>query len=454
MQEDFESDLSETQKDEKRAIEEFAQLKEAKQSELAAGQAQYDQLQQDDAEFREKNAQAYEEMNDTMDQVAIDTEFLRNLEKTCATADEDYTARTKGRLAEMEAVADTIAYLNSDAAFDMFDKTVNTAFLQLSSKSAVDKRRRAAEVLRRTGNSELAMLASKVQLDAFEKVKEAIDQMVVELKRQQQDEVEHRDWCTAEMNTNTRETAKLYDKKASLETLMADTEKSINELTADIEQKTEEIATMQSDMKKASEVREGENADFQQQITDQVITQAILRKACDRMKQVYSEYKVSLEQEDQPGAAHTQTSGTKTDPGNAPAKFKKYDQNAAGDKVIAMIESVIKDSKDSENELRRDEENSQGAYESNMKDLNKAITDYTRAIVNNKENKAKAEQTLTSAKEDFSATMKELEGLDAVLGSLHQQCDFLLKNFDARQQARTQEMEALNEAKAILAGMQ
>lgn len=211
---------------------------------------------------------------------------------------------------------------------------------------------------------------------------------------------------------------------------------------------------MQSDMKKASEVREKENADFQKQITDQRITQAILQKACDRMKQVYSEYKVSLEQEDQPGAVHTQTSGTKTDPGNGPARFTKYDQNAGGDRIVAMIERIIQDSKESEDELLRDEEDSQSAYESNMKDLNTAITTYTRAIVNNKENKARAEQTLTSANEDFSATMKELEGLDTVLGSLHKQCDFLLKNFEVRQQARAQEIEALGEAKAILSGMQ
>jgi len=297
-------------------------------------------------------------------------------------------------------------------------------------------------------------LASKVQLDAFQEVKKAIDQMVVELKKQQQDEVQHRDWCVDEMNTNERETAKLYDKKSNLETLIADTQKSIKELTADIEQKTDEVKTMQSDMKKASEVREGENAEFQKAITDQRVTQAILQKACDRMKAVYSEYKVSLMQDGKPGAAHTQTSGTDTDPGNGPAKFKKYEQSSGGDRVVAMIEDIIKDSRDSENELIRDEENSQAGYETSMKDLNKGITDYTRAIVNNKENKAKAEQTLTSAKQDFSATFSELEGLNEVLGSLHKQCDFLLKNFEARQQARAQEVDALNEAKSILSGMQ
>jgi len=87
-----------------------------------------------------------------------------------------------------------------------------------------------------------------------------------------------------------------------------------------------------------------------------------------------------------------------------------------------------------------------------MKDLNKSLTEHNRAITNNTENKAKAEQTLTAAKADFKSTMRELEGLNDVLKSLHNQCDFVVKNFDARQAARAQEMDALNEAKAILSG--
>jgi len=35
---------------------------------------------------------------------------------------------------------------------------------------------------------------------------------------------------------------------------------------------------------------------------------------------------------------------------------------------------------------------------------------------------------------------------------LHKKCDFLVKNFDLRQQSRVQEMEALAQAKAIFQG--
>jgi len=453
MKEDFEGDLKNAQAEEATAVSEFTQLKKAKEDELTAGKAQQDQLEQDDAEFREKNAQAYEEYLDTEEQVNTDKEFLRNLKKRCASADADYAARTKGRLAEMAAVADTISFLNSDEAAGSFDKTVNTAFLQTASltvSSKKDARQRASQVLRRTGNAQLALLASAVQLDAFEKVKVAIDDMVKELANQQKEEVEHRDFCIAETNKNTRETAEMYDKKALLETTIADTTKTVEELTKDIEVRTEAIEQMQKDMKRASEVREAENGEFQEEVMNQRITQGILQKACDRMNQVYSDMKVSLEQD---GAVpHTQTSATSTDPGNGPARFGKYEQSGGGDKIVKMIEDIIADSKESENEALRSEQDAQSAYENNMKDLNKSITEHNRAITNNTENKAKAEQTLTAAKADFKSTMRELEGLNDVLKSLHSQCDFVVRNFEARQAARSQEMDALNEAKAILSG--
>ena len=453
MKEDFEGDLKNAQAEEATAVSEFTQLKKAKEDELAAGKAQQDQLEQDDAEFREKNAQAYEEYLDTEEQVNTDTEFLRNLKKRCATADEEYAARTKGRLAELEAVAETIAFLNSDEAAGSFDKTVNTAFLQTASLTVAgkeDARQKASQVLRRTGNAQLALLASSVQLDAFEKVKVAIDDMVKELGKQQKEEVEHRDFCIAETNKNTRETAEMYDTKALLETTIADTTKTVEELTKDIDERTKAIAQMQKDMKRSSEVREAENGEFQEEVMNQRITQGILQKACDRMNQVYSDMKVSLEQD---GAApHTQTSATATDPGNGPARFDKYEQSGSGDKIVKMIEDIIADSKESENEALRSEQDAQSAYENNMKDLNKSITEHNRAITNNTENKAKAEQTLTAAKADFKSTMRELEGLNDVLKSLHNQCDFVVRNFEARQAARSQEMDALNEAKAILSG--
>merc|ERR1719159_1831340 len=105
------------------------------------------------------------------------------------------------------------------------------------------------------------------------------------------------------------------------------------------------------------------------------MTQAILDKALARMKQVYA----FLQQ--QPGAAHTQTSGTHTDPGNGPARFTKYEQNAGGNRVVAALEEVIADSKKTEDEAIAAEEDAQTAYENFMKESNQGITQHTKPFL-------------------------------------------------------------------------
>merc|ERR1719230_842799 len=94
----------------------------------------------------------------------------------------------------------------------------------------------------------------------------------------------------------------------------------------------------------------------------------ILTKALDRMKEVYAFM------QRQPGAPHIQTSGTHTDPGNGPAKFKKYEENAGGGRVVKMLEEILADTKTVENQAIASEQDSQSAYENFMKDSNKGIT--------------------------------------------------------------------------------
>merc|ERR1719456_1037432 len=222
----------------------------------------------------------------------------------------------------------------------------------------------------------------------------------------------------------------------------------IEKLTKDLDAAHASVKEMMEQMKRASETREAENADFQTTVSDHRVMSIILTKALDRMKQVYA-----LMQQQKPGAPHIQTSATHTDPGYGPAKFKKYETNAGGGRVVAMLEEVLADTKKTEDEAIVSEQDSQSAYENFMKDSNKSITSTTKKISNMSGARASAKEELSMAKTDFSQTMNELEGLDQTNADLHKSCDFVLKNFDARQAACAAEMDALREAKNILSGM-
>ena len=74
------------------------------------------------------------------------------------------------------------------------------------------------------------------------------------------------------------------------------------------------------------------------------------------------------------------------------------------------------------------------------------------AIVNKSEAKAKAEADFVQAQTEKESVLLELEQLSNYNAQLHQSCDFVMKNFEIRQTARDEEIEALKQAKAILSG--
>lgn len=457
MKEDFEKDLKDNLAKEKAAAEAFAELKAAKEEEIAAGRALVKQLDGEIADLRAKHAEAFKELEDVQAQLELDRTFLANLKKKCAESDAEFEQRVTDRQTEIAAVADTIQILNTDEAFDNFASTVNS-FVQTGSSTVESqeqqfKLQKAAKVLEgaaaRLGFPALSALAVKAKLDAFGRVKADIDKMVTELNNQQADEIAHRDWCIKSFNENNRSTEAAYDKKDSLVAKIAELTKEIESLTKEIDASVAAIAEMQDQMKRASELREGENADYQQTMSDQRLTQMILNKALKRMQQVYA----FLEQQ-QPGAPHIHTSGNHTDPGNGPARFTKYETNVGGGKVVSMLQEIIADSRKMEDDAIAAEQDAQVAYESFMQDSNKAITQYTKKIVNMKGARASAKESKALAESDLKATLHELEQLHQTFADLQGSCNFILKNFDARQEARQAEINALREAKAILSGMQ
>merc|ERR1719253_1824476 len=150
MKEDFEANLSEAQKTEAKSKDQYEQLKAAKEDEIETGRKLIVSIDQQIADNQEKFAQASKELEDTQDQLGLDTEFLKNLEEKCANTDADFDKRVKDRLTEIVAVSDTIKILNSDESFEAFDKMQAPVFLQaVSVSSQKERRQRAVTALQR-----------------------------------------------------------------------------------------------------------------------------------------------------------------------------------------------------------------------------------------------------------------------------------------------------------------
>jgi len=445
MKETFEADLSDAQKQEMENQKAYEELKAAKEEEIAAGQAQLDTKSQELAATDEKLALAKEDIEDTKKSLSADQQFLMMLKEKCSMTDKEWEERQKTRHLEMEAVSKALAILSSDDAHDTFTKTFNPAsLLQKGSATKSANRKKASALLnavaKKLGSSRLADMANRVGLDAFERVKEAIDKLITELAQEKQDEIKHKDFCVEEFNQNQLQTERKDREKADILAKVEDLKMTIDELTKIIESLKAEIVEMQVQLKRAGEDREKENKVFQDTVADQRETQKLLQAALKVLSDFYGKSEAALVQRQEPA-------GPAPPPG-----LGEYKKSAASGGVTGLLQQIISDAKAMEAETVRAEEDAQKAYEDFVKETNASVEAKSKDIVDKSEAKAKAEGDLVEAEEAKEAVLLELEQLANYKAQLHQSCDFIIKNFDIRQSARDEEIEALRQAKAILSG--
>jgi len=469
MKEEFEANLGSEQTEEQKAQADFEAMAAAKSSQIAVAKEKLDSLEGANADNQKALSDAKENLEMTREQRSKDVEFLRNLKITCQGLDRQWAQRSKTRNDETAAVSEAIKIITSDDSMDLLRHSVT--LLQVDSQTQARIRRsRAVSALRAAAQSpafeaddllaawhgrqggqaklgaaggprmRLSTLAVSVSLDSFTKIKEAMDKMVADLKVEQSEEVKFKTYCGKELDTNEKQTYEKTEQKEDLEASIEKLTKLIKKLTEQISVANAQIADTEVAIKKASQVREGENSEFQVVVADQRATQDILNKALARLKVFYEKAK---------GGALLQKAAQEP-----PVKFNKLKSNAGASPVLGMIAQIIEDSKALEAEAVAAETAAQAGYQQFVKDSNTLIQELSDSVAAKTKASAGATEDLEQAKSDLDSTNGELESLALTEGDLHGECDWVLKNFAARQQARLDEMEAIGQAKGILSGSQ
>lgn len=286
---------------------------------------------------------------------------------------------------------------------------------------------------------QLALLAMSTQLDAFKRVKKAIDDMVAQLLKEKDEEIKHRDYCIDGLNKNELSTAKELHSKETLEAKVEVLEHDVSSLVSAIESLKSEIAELQSQHKKASEEREEQHMEFTLTIKDQREAKSRLTQALDALKQVYAEKETELLQV------------ARQDP---PPSLKPYEKSGAAAPVLALLSKIIEDTARMIEATMKAEGEAQDTYTKLAQKTSESVEAKQESIVDRTAEKTQAEQDLLQAKTELEGVVTELGDLASNKLSLHGECDFILKNFDLRQEARNEEVAALRQAKSYLSGEQ
>merc|ERR1712151_189612 len=121
--------------------------------------------------------------------------------------------------------------------------------------------------------------------------------------------------------------------------------------------------------------------------------------------------------------------------------YSKKSQESNG--VIAMMDLLVKDLDKELQVAEVAEKNSKEEYEKLVADSSEKRREAAKGDL---------EEMLEKFAGEKKAFEKELMGADKYLGSLHGECDWLVKYYDVRKQARADEIDSLGKAKAVLSG--
>lgn len=425
MKDTMATNLNKTRAEEAASAETFSGLKTAKMAEMTATKEAIVSKKQQKAKADTAEARAKKDLEDAQASLLVDKQFMADAKVKCEEHEKEYAKRVETRNNEITGCSKAVAILSDDSARDTFSRTFNAgaSFLQLNLD---DRATQAAEVLsraaRKTHDARLVAMTHRLRTTAFDEVKEEIDAMVLQLKKIQQEEVVSKDSCTERLHDNTLDTTKSTNSKAQVDSKVTGLQDMVGQNNRSVKTLTQEIGEIRSELKTAKkdmELRQNESAKI---LKDQKHTQELLGRALEVLEKVYEP---SLLQEGSVGS------------------------NA----VMLLLQQIQNDAKVLQTQAEADLKAAVTDFEQFKNDAQVAIATKEQSLVDLGVEKSETQADLLEASAEAKDLEKELLALGKTKTALKEECDFLLGNFDLRQEAREQEMEALVTAKSILSGM-
>jgi predicted nucleic acid-binding Zn-ribbon protein len=492
MLDEMNQDFAEEKATEEAAIKAYELLMAAKTKEVNALTKAIEEKMTRVGELAVEIVQMKNDLGDTAEALIEDKKFLADMQKNCATKSSEYEEIVKTRNEELLALADTIKVLNDDDALELFKKTlpgassfvqvqVTTSALRLRALNAIRRSRRSS----RNPHLDLIALAIQGKKIGFEGVIKMIDEMVATLKAEQVDDDSKKEYCAVQFDQSEDKKKALERKIKDLTSVIADAKDGIVALEDEIEALTASIKALDKSVAEATEQRKAEHEDFVELMASDSAAKEVLGFAKNRLNKFYNPKlykpppKRELSEEERitvsmggtlaPTAAPGGIAGTgiavlaevsdhsqngdaakPPPPPEAPGAYEKKSEESTG--VIAMIDILIKDLDKEMTVAETEEKDAQGDYEQLMKDSAEKRAEDAKTLANKEATLAELQSSLEKATEGKKSSVKELGATLQYIHSLHTDCDWLLQYFDVRKTARSDEIDALGKAKAVLSG--
>jgi len=457
IKDEMEKSLSESTASEKSSISEYTALMDAKEKQIVALTKSIETKTLRIGEIAVAIANMKNDLSDTEAAFIDNKRFKADLEANCGSRAEEFEIIRKTRSDEIVAISETIKILNDDDALELFKKTLASAsasFVQMRSRS-VWAQERAYTVLKSARGSDqirgdhldLIMLALRGKKVGFEKVVKMIDSMVDSLKAEQTEDENKKVYCATQLDSSDDKRKSTERDIQDLDTVIADTNEKLGTINSEIKAIVSGITELDKSVAEANEQRKEEHEAYLELISSNAAATNLLGFAKNRLQEFYNP-KLHV-----PAKAFVQVSAHVHESAHqAPEAVGPYTKSQESSGVIAMIDLLIKELDKETTEAETREKDAQSDFEGSLRDSTQKRAADAQALNGKKSAKADMEVFLDNSKTGRASSVNEIVAITKIIAGLHGECDWLLKYFDTRKEARSSEIEALGKAKAVLSG--
>merc|ERR1719409_1735548 len=410
--------------------------------------------------------------DDTEKQMKADTEFFDQTKAACKSKHDEWTLRTKLRNEELEGIDKALDLLTSDDARELFAKSIkpgvekSASFLQIASTPALLQGSASAPAARaynalkaqvkQSHSIRLAALAVEIRttkVGHFDAVIKSIDEMIKTLEEEGAADLAKKTQCLDEYQKITSTVKDLDWKIKNNEAKIAKLENLIEIRTKEKADTIQKIKETKEYIKDITDERKEENDAYLQAKKDDEAAKKLLEEA----KKVFADYykKNGIKMGPVQGSVKLlqEPEFTRSEDDAPDATFTKKGSNKNMSKgIISLFDYIIEDLADELANEKKAEAKSQEEFAAEKATAEKLVKDLTEKKVNLENIIAKRKED----KEEETKDKKENNGdRDAELkyqAKITPDCDWILKAFDQRADARAAEMGGLSTAKEFLAG--
>eukprot|EP00747_Dinoflagellata_sp_TGD_P182767 gnl/TRDRNA2_/TRDRNA2_37145_c0_seq1.p1 gnl/TRDRNA2_/TRDRNA2_37145_c0~~gnl/TRDRNA2_/TRDRNA2_37145_c0_seq1.p1 ORF type:complete len:621 (+),score=227.87 gnl/TRDRNA2_/TRDRNA2_37145_c0_seq1:219-1865(+) len=454
LKDEMQKDLDEIVATENTAVGQYEDLVAAKTKSVDALTKMIEEKTARVGESGVEIAQMEGELEDSQEALAQDTKLLADLDKECAVKVAEFEKAGEIRAKEIAAIADTIKFLNSDEALELFKKTLPgsaASFVQIQVSSRAMRTQALAALKKGRKSSkhpvklDFITMAIRGKKGGFDKVIKMIDEMKAQMKVDQADDDEKKVYCEKELDKSEDKKKELTLNAGDLDTALADTQESIDGIKAEIEALDDGIRELDKQVEDATEQRKKENEAFEALMASNTAAKDLLETAKSRLMKGLSFVQTQAQTE-------TDSDSDSDEDADAGASSRAKLLNRAGNQVTEMMDDMIADLDKEMAVAKIDEKDAQEDYEKLMKDCSDKRAEDALTITDKEGAVAEFETQLEAHKADKQSVLENLIKTGEYIGGLHKECDWLLENYDERKKARATEAEAMDKAKAVLSG--